>query len=223
MLGGMCYALNPSLRAPADPAPQPSGAVEPVNGEPALPGAEDRPPNADITPMTVARRPSSEEVAQFYPRAALDAGLAGEGTVVCDVDVGGSLSACELKEESPAGHGFGQAAMQVAPMLLMRPATLNGVPVPGRVTIPIHFQPQERSSFSDFFKPDTPAPQSATSDRAERPKPQEPLAGVAIFWCVAFAVLVCGGLAGAWWSPVGAAAHLGRTKSKRPFSFSDAD
>jgi protein TonB len=52
----------------------------------------------------------------------------------------GSLESCSVLDESPAGFGFGAAAVKMARWFQMRPKTLDGKPVAGGdVVIPINF------------------------------------------------------------------------------------
>ena len=78
-------------------------------------------------------------VAEVYPAAAAKAGVRqGIGTVDCTVAPDGTLMACVVASEDPAGLGFGDAAIKLTTRLQMNPWTKQGAPVDGaRVELPI--------------------------------------------------------------------------------------
>ncbi|MCX7356580.1 MAG: TonB family protein [Alphaproteobacteria bacterium] len=104
------------------PAPAPSPPVEPVV----------------ITSPTWVERPRNPE--RYYPRDAFMRGVAGEVVLDCDVDVVGRLS-CIVTSETPAGQGFGDAALRIAGAHVMRPAMQDGTPVRGRYRMVVPFSP----------------------------------------------------------------------------------
>jgi TonB family protein len=85
------------------------------------------------------RKPTNNEMLQFYPADAH--GVSGKARIQCTVSTRGLLERCVLDEETPAGHGFGSSALAMTSTFLMRPMTVDGLPVGGgRVTIPISFE-----------------------------------------------------------------------------------
>lgn len=93
---------------------------------PELTGAEVEPLNAAI-------------LERYYPERALSMEKGGVARVVCVVGIDDSVSDCALSEESPAGFGFGAAAMKISQTFKARAARLNGVPVQTKAAVPINF------------------------------------------------------------------------------------
>jgi hypothetical protein len=76
---------------------------------------------------------------QFFPADAK--GVTGTTSIECIVSGRGLLEKCSVISEAPAGHGFGPAALAMSSVFLMRPMTLDGLPVGGAsVLIPIKFE-----------------------------------------------------------------------------------
>lgn len=84
--------------------------------------------------------PSVEVIQFFYPKAALKAELEGRVTVRCRVDAEGTPRDCRTISETPAGHGFGAAALKVANLCEFLPARSDGKAVASTVQIPISFR-----------------------------------------------------------------------------------
>jgi len=87
----------------------------------------------------------ADRMTELYPSAAADAGVkTGRGVVVCTVAADGSLTACQLDGEDPAGKGFGQAALAAITSFAVNPWTEDGRPVDGdRIRVPIRFVESE--------------------------------------------------------------------------------
>jgi TonB family protein len=76
--------------------------------------------------------PAPEDVADAYPQAARAAGVAtGRGVLACKVQQAGALS-CQVQGEEPAGYGFGEAALKVAPLFRVQTWGADGLPAVGR-------------------------------------------------------------------------------------------
>jgi TonB family protein len=80
----------------------------------------------------------SEE--RYYPEHAQKKNVEGLATISCAVTVEWTLKDCVVKSEDPPGQGFGDAALRLAPKFKMRPASSDGKPKEGQVTIPIRFK-----------------------------------------------------------------------------------
>ncbi len=107
-------------------------------------GAEPTPPpGAKRTVLTNpdwTRIPSGPEVDLLYPVSAQRARVNGRAVIGCQVAASGLLEYCAVIDESPAGFGFGAAALKMSQSFRMRPRTKDGVPVSGaEVNIPINF------------------------------------------------------------------------------------
>lgn len=62
-------------------------------------------------------------------------------TLVCDVQAAGALSGCAVDREEPAGQGFGQAILTLAPKFQVALMSAEGMPtVGGKVRVPVRFE-----------------------------------------------------------------------------------
>lgn len=84
------------------------------------------------------RKPNGQDIANVFPKKALDKRIGGRAMIRCRVTVEGFLEACKVASESPEGLDFGGAGLQLAPQFRMSPKIRGGKAVPGgEVTIPI--------------------------------------------------------------------------------------
>ena len=76
------------------------------------------PPPVDTEPGWL-RKPTQAELERFWP---VDSrGMRGRVVISSAVTVRGLLDECDVVSEEPVGHGFGGAALALAPSFLMRP------------------------------------------------------------------------------------------------------
>lgn len=84
------------------------------------------------------RKPDGREMANVFPKLAIDKRVGGNAIIHCQVTVEGFLEACKVIREAPEGLGFGAAGLQLAPQFRMSQKIRGGHAVPGGdVTIPI--------------------------------------------------------------------------------------
>ena len=68
------------------------------------------------------REASGEEMDAAFPARATSAGVtSGMAALDCQVTPEGALTRCRVNQESPAGMGFGEAALRVAPDFRLAP------------------------------------------------------------------------------------------------------
>jgi TonB family protein len=99
--------------------------------------AQGQPP-AD-TPADLLKKPTTKEIESHYPNAALAKAATGSARIRCTATVDATLRNCSVVSESPAGLGFGDATVAMAPLFRMNPATKAGLPVDSEVLIPLAF------------------------------------------------------------------------------------
>src|SRR5687768_6650024 len=90
------------------------------------------------------KKPTERDLYGVWPSKALDRGLGGKATIECVVTLQGTLRACKVLSEEPAGAGFGAAALALSPQFLMRPEMKSGQAVESTVRIPINFHKPDR-------------------------------------------------------------------------------
>jgi hypothetical protein len=88
-----------------------------------------------------ASAPGFDELAAAYP--AEGGGVEGYVVVHCKMDPKGALNHCMAAQETPTGHGFGKAAVALAPRFRVSPEVMASAPkgAPVEVDVPVRFPP----------------------------------------------------------------------------------
>lgn len=149
MLGQLLAVMVAAALAPPDatatpqtpgPAPASSAAktVSPVTVSPLV-----KPPPADAK---IDMQGSDDDINQLlvvWPETARQVGLGGRVTLRCLVDVHGLAESCEVAYESPAGKGFGRAALKMRHTFKLAPTLGPDGPVNAIKNISITFSPPQ--------------------------------------------------------------------------------
>lgn len=123
-----------------DRPPEPVKAIGPLATLTTGPVAPTAPPDPVIHNPTWLKRPGATEFARFYPDREIRREIEGKAVLTCFVTATGSVTNCRVASLTPAGSGFGEAALKLSRYFVMSPRTVDGRPVEGgQVTIPIAF------------------------------------------------------------------------------------
>lgn len=156
----------PPVRPPDSPPAPPVQAPEPTIVVGAAPVASPEPgfgqggqgtgtgtgvgagdgPGSGSGPM-ILRGPTQGEILDFVPAEARRRRQAGRASVNCEIQLDTRLDSCRVVSETPAGFGFGDAALTIAPRYFRfrPPRTGSGQSVAGaRVTVFVEFGRQSR-------------------------------------------------------------------------------
>ena len=115
------------------PASQPSTGTA-VSSTPAPSG----PPV--ITHPQWVQKPTADQLMRAYPTRALERDITGSATLSCLVKVDGSLTGCDVVQQSPPTAGFGRSALSLSRYFQLSPRTVDGQAVDGaRVNVTIRF------------------------------------------------------------------------------------
>lgn len=123
--GAEGFARGVRIRAPV--------AFSPTLADPAAP---------EVGKAEWGRLPTAERATSLFPAKAKAAGVAaGTAVINCRVEKDGALAGCQVASETPAGLGFGQAALDLATDFRMQAWTSDGRPVDGStVRFPVAYQ-----------------------------------------------------------------------------------
>jgi protein TonB len=87
-----------------------------------------------------ASLPSQEQIDALYPARAGRRRIPADVILLCQVLAEGVVVGCRVETESPAGLGFGEAALKMTPMFRIRPKLVDGQAVDrALVRVPIGF------------------------------------------------------------------------------------
>ena len=104
------------------------------------------------------RKPSADDISRYYPDLAQRRDIGGRVRVQCRLANDGVLNDCVVLSETPAGYGFGEAALNVASRFQMRPGTRDGQPIAGQIVVPIVFSPEAAGPAAPARQADALAP-----------------------------------------------------------------
>ncbi len=90
--------------------------------------------------LVMVRSPSASAILRVYPEAARLQAVTGDVALICVLNADGDLTLCVVQSEAPAGRGFGEAALKVAPEVRMAPIRPSARMAGMRVLVPIHFK-----------------------------------------------------------------------------------
>ena len=89
-------------------------------------------------------QPTPAQVAGAYPAKAQRSLAAGQGVIDCIASADGGLADCVIQAETPAGMGFGAAALRLAPHFKLHPVSRQGRSVRGaKLTVTVDFRKKE--------------------------------------------------------------------------------
>lgn len=130
------YAAYGSLFAPQEPvAVAPPGPQGPQAWPPPqIPAPDNRPQSNDLvlSAADLARAPSGETMANYYPRRAFRDRVEAQVAIQCRVLGSGRLTDCHVWRETAQGYGFAEATIRMAQETFRAPRqTRDGRPTEG--------------------------------------------------------------------------------------------
>lgn len=120
----MLIALIALMLAAADPPPWPADPTRPVF----------------VSDTHWIRRPTPTQLAEAWPAAAKQAGTSGKVLMDCLLTYDGGLKDCRVISETPAGMGFGPAALGLTRLYQLQPVVDGQSATDGRIIVPVRFQ-----------------------------------------------------------------------------------
>jgi TonB family protein len=104
-------------------------------------GQASKPPPADVTLKMQGAEDDVEQMVAVWPKDAYQGRYDGRVTLRCRIDIHGLAESCDVAYESPPGHGFGKAALELRPTIQLKPRIgPDGAPVATVKTIAITFK-----------------------------------------------------------------------------------
>ena len=108
-------------------------------------------PPSDATVVVGAEDSTGAQAVSIWPAGALNARTNGWVTLTCQVDVHGLAETCRVAYESPAGKGFGAAALTLRPTFKLTPKQGPDGPVEASMNIAVAFKaPDLQSNLSEL-------------------------------------------------------------------------
>lgn len=83
-----------------------------------------------------ARRPSADDFQRNFPDRAQRMEVSGRVVLSCMLDDRGVVTSCDIVEETPAGYGFGDAALRLSRLFRAKARKVDGQTV-GGTTVPL--------------------------------------------------------------------------------------
>jgi protein TonB len=118
-------------------APSPASAITTAPPQPQTDSAALR---GTVGSVVWAQRPTARRISELYPQRALREGLGGRVQLDCEVQANLNVS-CAIASESPAGQGFGRAALSASSAYRARATLSDGTSAVGtRTRIAVNFQ-----------------------------------------------------------------------------------
>ncbi|MES2722681.1 MAG: energy transducer TonB [Pseudomonadota bacterium] len=85
-------------------------------------------------------RPTGDDLMLAYPEAPRLQRVAGRAEIECAISVKGALEACQVISETPAGLGFGDAALNLSRKIVLHPQDRTGANTAGRaIRVPVRW------------------------------------------------------------------------------------
>ncbi len=88
-----------------------------------------------------AQQPTMRDYHETYPPGALAEGVSGRVELLCTITDAYKLD-CAVRSETPAGYGFGPAALQLSRLYVASPEDPR-ITIGARVLVPIRYEIQE--------------------------------------------------------------------------------
>jgi hypothetical protein len=142
LLALLAAAAPAAAEAPAPTAPNTVAPVTVTKAQPVI--------------ATVKMAGDDSAIGQWvsvWPTRAWEGGRGGKAVLSCKIDVHGLAEWCKVASETPAGKGFGAAALQLRPMFKLPPATGPEGPHDAVMDIAIDFKPPDFEYGFDSNKP----------------------------------------------------------------------
>lgn len=130
----MLLALFVLLLTAANPAP-------PARDPSSWPADPTRP--VVISDKDWIRRPTDAQLAEAWPAEAKKAGVDGRAVLNCEVAYDGAMEDCKVFVETPAGKGFGAAALSLSGRFQLSPMVDGQSTTGGRMLVPVRFRAPE--------------------------------------------------------------------------------